>query len=289
MTTNTSLTHRLNETGFPFQEWCFSTIKNINKHDLSTKEYPFVVKSTDYNSIEGSIDILSLRFPQQTIASFKRPIALFAFECKKVNTNIKNWCFISGNREGVDPKTFFTSLCISPSSNKLELKLFDNKGVGFGINNGNSVDIADVVLFGYETNESMKDLNRNQENKIYKSLLQCVSGISAMEMKKPFTIGEVNIDEVEFSKYIGNNYLLFVPVVVTTADLWVAKFTSEKVVNGEIAESDVTWNKKDWVLYDFGLPDYLSHESAELTSRGVFIVNNNYLESFYKDFNPAIW
>lgn len=37
------LTSKLNETGFPFQEWCFSNITNINKGGYNTKEYPFTL------------------------------------------------------------------------------------------------------------------------------------------------------------------------------------------------------------------------------------------------------
>lgn len=281
------LTERLNETGFPFQEWCYEIIKNIDSGYV-VKEYPYTIPSFNGNrpAISGAIDLLSFKYPKNDPFQdcFR---VIFSIECKKSKSGIKNWCFIKTDRGGFLPNTYFVGHAIGEDEAYFE-KSFPINHLNF-FNSNTALTINDVMLQGYEVNHQIDSLNRNQEEKIYKSILQAVHGCRWLELKKTLIIKEISLRRekiVDFEK--RKIHFLFIPLIVTTSDLYVAEFEASNVQAGEIKENKIKWEKKDYVVYDFGLPDYLQNEELELINRAVFIVNDKYFEEFYKKFSPII-
>lgn len=284
------LTERLNETGFPFQEWCYEVIKSLGGTDgerLVTKEYPFTLIGSRLDT-PGTIDLLSLRIPEND--GFHDCFwTLFVIECKKSKPGIKNWCFIKTNRGDKDSKTYFFGRNFEKEEPlTFRLESYPHDRVKFFKGDGGTIN--ETVMFGCEVNHLMNSLNRNQEEKIYNSILQSVHGCAWLEVKNLPIIQELHLSE-DFFISLGKNIrspkpypFLFIPLVLTTADLYVAEFNAFNVNNGEINAGKVKWEKRDWLVYDFGLPDHLQHN--ELISRGVFIVNDKYFQEFYKNFRP---
>lgn len=279
------LTERLNETGFPFQEECFNIIKP-NSHVL-TKEYPYSLGGND-----GSVDILSLKVRADGFDFW----SVFSVECKKSKEGIKNWCFIKTNRGGHNTKPKFVILDLRKDDG-VEKRIMQTRYVCPFDDVSLSADCTvlsedKVVNFGFECNKLVNSLNRNQEEKIYRSVLQSVSGSTYVEKKFPY-IKEFNFtSDRKTGAIFRHNPLktysrvIFLPTVVTTSDLYVASFKSDEVKDGEINDSEIIWNREDWVIYDFGLPDYLQQD--DLTYRAVLIVNNKKLSEFYQALFPSV-
>ncbi|MFA6485795.1 MAG: hypothetical protein WCT40_00280 [Candidatus Magasanikbacteria bacterium] len=284
MTLADLLTERINETGFPFQEECYQFIKDTK--NFVTKEYPY-----SFIGVDGSVDILTLKIPPlDDFGDSFWPI--MSIECKKSKPGIKNWCFIKTDRGGYGTKPLFVVSIVSAES---EAKLsFSSELYSFDrlkFFNDKMVTIDEVVNFGFESNILAESLNRNQEEKIYKSLLQSVSGITYVEKKKFPNIPELRLNEDKINglsrRTLPPSYptIIFIPIVLTTSDLYVANFNPNNVKDGEIDNGSVTWVQKNWVFYDFGLPDYLQQD--ELVYRGVFIVNNKHFPVFYNTLMPS--
>lgn len=287
------LTDRLNETGFPFQEWCFACVKKYSSR-RSLQEFPFTFPlSTDTGTKDvASIDILSLKIPKD---SFHDLCWIFYFiECKKSKSGIKNWCFLKSTRSDKSNSSVFFAGQFCECRNEEEECLdfrgrFFEQSVLFG-------DEIDVAIHGYEVNNNLVSLNRNQEEKIYKSAMQSIRACAWLEAKDTPIIPElVKTEEVQCwtsavlsssgSKY---PYIIFMPVLVTTSDIFVGQFDAGSVLGetGEIHTEDVSWEKKDWVIYDIGLPDWLQNESSPSSTRGVVVVNQDAFEKLLgKDFD----
>ena len=291
MTNDSLLTEKLNETGLPFQEWISNVIKKSEElgKNYIIKEYPFTFPPTVNSQlgISGSIDILAIHFPKDN-HFWDKPWVIYTIECKKSKTSIKNWCFLKSSREGLENETYFV-LSENNQNNPLDFKvqLIDNKTIAFTLLK-NNIDITETVIAGYETNDLIKSLNRSQEEKIYKSLLQVMHGSRFVESKNPLIIKELNFTKEKIESVTNNRSIkvLFVPIVVTTSNLWVANFDPSRVVDGVINPIEVKWEQKDWILYDFGLPDYLRHD--DYINRAVFVVNSGYFPEFINKLSPLI-
>src|SRR5207249_796884 len=85
--------------------------------------------------------------------------------------------------------------------------------------------------------------------------------------------------------------ILYLPVVVTTANLFLASFDPSKVsaTNGTIDLSAVEYEEKKWITYDFPVPDYLKYQSIyhnrkndDVERSTTFVVNSKHWAEFLK-------
>lgn len=276
----TKVTNSFNETGFPFQQWCFEIIKNTilqgEKFEVIS-EYPFTFPPSNgpILGVHGTIDILAVK----KIKLYADYCLLFlVIECKRANKSIKNW-FFTRSKENRLPVFMFSDV-----DNKLNEKMFVSRKVIFpnlGYKNIVDFDYCNQVI---EINDLLTTVNRNQEEKVYKAIKQVNHGVSALERKIPKYIeGITNI--IDLTRVIR---FFYIPVVVTTANLFIADFDFKKIIDGDISDKEIEYTKKKWLTFEFPLPDFISCGSEQdqriaIEKRTTFIVNDKSFEEFLKN------
>ena len=290
-----------NKTGIPFQYWCLSVLRKVSNYQ-GIPEFSFTHPPSSGAQLgrTASIDIVALKTPPSFSRVFFSGLVLFSIECKRANPKIKNWVFSKDpSKENTVLPTYFLKRIKEIGAIKSFEHIIARNGVFPGLGYRSQEDL-DCCLHGIELNESLTNINRNQNETIYKSLLQANHALNALFCK--FQYPFPRIEDLCFPNEKKVNKILFLPIVVTTADLFIADYDPEKVdlKTGEIDKKDIKFNgPKNWVTYEFPLPDYLKHsgemnylpsqEGTEIlidTERiTTFIVNSGHWKEFLEKFN----
>lgn len=290
-----------NKTGIPFQYWCLSVLRKVSNYQ-GIPEFSFTHPPSLGAQLgkSSSVDILALRISPRNGRRWFDGLVLFSIECKRADPEIKNWVFSKdpSKEDAVLPTYFLKTIKDVGSIKSFEHTVARNgvfPGLGY-----NGVQDLDSCLHGVEFNESLTNINRNQNENIYKSLLQTNHALNALFSK--FQYSFPRIEDLWFPKEEEVNKILFLPVVVTTANLFIADYDPEKVdfKTGKINKKDIKFNgPKKWLTYEFPLPDYLKHsgEMSYLPSQEgteilidteritTFIVNSEYWKEFLEKFD----
>lgn len=265
----------LNFSGFPFQHYCADQILKLDQYEVAA-EVPFTYPPTNgpLLGLHGTIDLLAAR-PDASGDT----LLCFAIECKKANDKIKNWVLIPNKQQSPKWPTFVFSL-VEPGERE---QLGSNRGVAFpklGYHKGADFDYC---VNGLEVNTALTSANQDKSEKIYNPLKQVVHGCVAFEATYPKIV-----EGIEYFRREQHRRRLFIPVVVTTANIYVVDFARDQVQHGEIPEGElVLGSPVDWATFEFALPDYLSYEVARnggatrVSKRTVFIVNDKALTKFF--------
>ncbi len=254
----------------------------------------------------SSIDILALKNFSADDFSANRPpkffdgLILFFIECKRADPKVKDWIFTK-DPGGLKLPTFFTKTLI-PANSPHGLYYEIARNVCFpNLNYKRTADL-DFCLQGTEFKSGLTDINRDKDEIIYKPLLQANHALNAIFRKSaiyPPQIEGLNFPLKKTEK------ILFLPVVVTTANLYVANYNPKEVDSktGKIEEKNISFGEpKPYITYEFPLPDYLKYsgkktyntferreieELLDIERSTTFIVNSEYWEKFLKVFD--IW
>lgn len=278
MQDKSKITDRFNETGFPFQQWCLETIRNFGKDHGGWKykavsEWPFTHPPSNgpLLGVHSTADIVAAK----GVSGISDKTLLFlVFECKRANTSIKNWVF---TKDKQDKKPVFI---LSEIDSQLNETIYISRNLTFPNLKYLTSDSFDYCNNVVELNEKFSTLNRNQEEKVYKAIRQVNHSIYALERKKP--------------KYIENlttginlaifRYFVFLPVIVTTANLYIADFDYNGVTRGDVPDKNVNYEEKKWLTYEFPLPDFLGYgrtsDNVAIEKRTTLIVNDKALLDF---------
>lgn len=275
----TKITDYFNETGFPFQQWCLETIRNIDKDHgawihLGIPEHPFTFPKSEGPTlgVHGAIDIVAVR----GVEGMKKSLLFLVIECKRANKDTKNWIFLPDKHEG-KPAFLFSRIISEPFMEEIVVSretTFPELGYSY------SGDF-DYCYQSIEINETQTKINRNQEERIYKSLRQVNHGTCALERKIPKNLHIEGLDRAfNFTRWES---FIYVPVIVTTASLFIANFNYKNIKDGNILPGVVDYQEKKWLTYEFPLPDFISYKTPEglhLEKRTTFIVNHASLVEF---------
>ncbi len=273
-----NLTNLLNQTGFPFQSWSLEIIRNLfskykTQEYLAIPEFPFTFPKTNgpILGIHSSIDIVAV-----TPSSRKKKTLIFLIiESKKADEKIKNWLFLSDKKSA--PPVFSYSKVIDEGKRE---ELYLHRNITFPELGYVSKEDFDHCYQAVEVNKSMLSLNSNQELKVYKALKQANHGCRAVEVQAPKYI-EGLTERIPLKEF---EYFVYIPIVLTTADLFLSEFESGKIISGEISPNDIKYLKKSWLVYDFPLPDFIGFSArngeAIIEKRSTFIVNDKTFEDF---------
>lgn len=257
-----------NKTGIPFQYWCLSILRKVSNYQ-GIPEFSFTHPSSSGAQLgkSSSADILALKIPARNRHQWFNGLVLFSIECKRANPEIKNWVFSKDpSKEDAVLPTYL--LKIVKEKEVGHIKLFEHTIKKEGVFPGlgyNSLENLDCCLHGVEFNNDLTNINRNQNEIIYKSLLQTNHALNALfcKFKYPFP----NIEGLYFPGEEEINKILFLPIVITTANLFIANYDPIKVdfKTGKIDQKDIKFNgPRKWLTYEFPLPDYLKH-SGEIS------------------------
>lgn len=276
----TKVTDRFNETGFPFQQWCLETIRNFDQEYggwryKAVSEWPFTYppSSGPLLGVHSTVDIVAIR----VVSGISEKTLLFlVIQCKRANNSIKNWIFLKENKDK-HPVFIFSDV-----DEELNEKKFITRHLTFpdlGYPAVASFDYCNNVI---EVNDKFSSVNRNQEEKVYKAIRQANLGIYALENKIPKYIENLTTD-ISLDSF---RHFIFLPVVVTTANLYMADFDYKNVNRGDISHQDVKYEEKKWLTYEFPLPDFIGYGKVEprvsIEKRTTFIVNDRAFVDFLK-------
>lgn len=268
----------LNEHGFLFQEKCAEVLKasgNDTKWTVHVQEYPVSVGDKD-----SRVDIVMREHKDK----FRQLYAIV--ECKRVNLNRGCWLF--GAPLGRDSQPFLLSLDGGYAKNGnyyihySQFKLHFDEIVSHLIDNW-WLDI--------QTNGNPKS-SPNPIEDAFRQVCLGVSGI-AQEM------------ELQCRKDPQDIKASFIPVVITTAPLYVARYEADKVdlASGRISFDQVCFSNGDqgesretkWLMVDYPASRSLSPndlyrdangispvELKEIHKRTIFVVNSKHIVEFFR-------
>lgn len=259
-------TDLLNSTGLFFQDYCASVLKSSNLgYSLKTEEpFTFPPSNGPIVGLSGSIDILA-------VYSDSKKSFCFIIECKRAIPSTKNWILFKTKNDS--SRTYFLGKSKGPSGGGAG-------SYGLLLPQLNYTKLEDYELCdrAIEVNQSFDKLSRNQEEKVYRSLVQANHGLAAAFVGMAPLLAEM-CNRSERPMY-------YIPIVLTTANLYLAGFEPSNVNpdDGTLLESHLSYAEKEWVEYEFGLPDYLSalkKDSLLPHRRSTFIVNSRHMKKFF--------
>lgn len=259
----------LNDTGFPFQHWCSEIIANIQGYEAAM-EVPFTFPKSNGPILgtPGQIDILACA--PSTERGWQ---VCLVIECKRASEKIKHWVMLPNPRQSPKWPTLFFS--------NVDYQQGVTRSVVFpdlGYLRGSDFDYA---IHGIELNSKLA-VNRESEEKMFKPMKQVAHASRGLESQVPTIIEEINAFRPENRKNT-----LYIPVIVTTADLYLGSFSVGDVLNGDIEPSKLKLGEpKKWLTFEFPLPDYLSYNlqrdggTITVGKRTLFVVNAKSLSEF---------
>lgn len=264
----------LNDSGFPFQHACAHRIALLDGYQLAV-EVPFThpVTNGPLVGLHGTSDIIAVH-PARSADL----LVCFVIECKRASARIKNWVFVTNQRQSPRWPTFIYSTQLPAQGNQLAV----TRSVTFpelGYQRGRDFDFC---VNWVETNAALNELNRDQTQRIYAPLKQAAHGTRALEAVAPKLV-----EGIEYFRLPSFTQTLYVPTVVTTAAIYVVTIPADRVVDGELTpDSLVLGEPRKWTTVEFGMPDYLGYSvrrgtgQTGVTKRTIFVVSDRHLEEF---------
>ena len=265
------LCNALNEQGYLFQEACVNVLKKSDSEwEVEFEEYPVAFREQD-----TKIDII-LRWKR-----YDEPYIYAILECKRADPSYRCWLF------GASGELLYANHC---------------------------------TVFTYQHGKP-RVMNLNVINQIYHvpSWMEVKRPIDKRRLSSPQNIedsfgqvlrGLAGFANEQFKLRIrveSKPRLIFIPIVVTTATLYVANYASDniEISTGQISKEKISFGELqgppeqiDWVIADYGAgPNVLPDESGAqmdttnpkelqwFKQRSIFIVNSCHLDSFSNTFS----
>jgi hypothetical protein len=282
----TNLTNEINQQGGLFQDACRNLLENSEGYtDWTVEDVEHPVSNSDG---ERRIDIV-LRSSQRADGLDLRAIV----ECKRVNPDRAAWVFPVqrmdlpefefGNFATLE-STYETSGVKAPKSSAEPIR-FSNPSEG--------PIICDTGYF------AIKEKRANGRNSASQPIEEaCRQALS----------GSYGLKNELYSQYLKQRISFrakFIPIIVTTAPLFVAQYKHSDVdiKTGKINEDKIYFGSSDpepveWLVVDYpagntidpnAVPDGLTTVNTgrlgRMMRRSVFIVNSGYLKQFFKILN----
>ncbi len=260
------ITALLNQTGSFFHDYCAELLRSLPLGLSLRTEEPFTYPPSNgpLLGLSGSMDLLA-------VYADSRKSFCFSIECKRVLPDAKCWVFFKTKEDAA--RAYFVCLSEGPTGTHVQR-------VGLTLSRLAYTSLDDYELCNrvFELNEDLKNLNKRREEKAYRSLLQANHGLVATLVGK-------RADLVKMSNG-SKKPMYFVPIVLTTARLYLAKFDSGKidVATGQVLANGADYEEKRWIECEFGLPDYLASPTGDLfRRRSTFVVNSLNVREFFEN------
>ena len=262
----------LNTTGAYLQARVFEA---LSRGPYKVKhEYPFAI-----NGKQGKADIVAVF---QTSGTSN---VLLLFEIKKADPDMKHWIFF---KQKETQHSFFSYQSIKrfPTVSPPNAFYIRTWFPGLGNLTSSSLPIYDMV---YEINDTWKSIFKRQDN-AEKAMSQVNHGL--------FSCFSNFYKTQEHLEFTPENFTLFIPVVVTSANLYEAKFEPSDISlkTGEIDTDKFQVEEKEWIAYNYALEDYLqknmhvlnpeidclkpSVSSYQIPKSLTFVVNSDHFDQF---------
>jgi len=273
----------LNTTGVLLQQRIHTM---LSRGPYRTKyEYPYTL-----GDISGRADVIA-------VGESDEKAVFFSIEVKKAAKEKKHWIFF---RQEEKQSALFPYWCeepfvqVSPQQQVFIPTWFPRLG---------NLRRDDLTLYDtvFEVNETWTSVFRGERrDAAEKAMSQANTALTACYRDYPTV-----------SAAFGNvrkRYAIFIPVVVTSANLYEAKFDPKDVdiETGEIDVKKLQCTPKEWVAYNFALPGYLREHlfvlegfdennkprfaaATTLEKNITFAVNSSYFGKFVEDITKEIY
>jgi len=255
------LKNSLNETGFFLQKKIEEILKDSKTAGWALKycDRPFAYppRNGPIKGSEGRVDIIAEKMCSAGLG--------YSFiECKRANPEYCDWVFFPAYEQ----RQFFYSL-------------HNKKSVGCG--SIRISDFHDSVLCDIGVGIKEKGTDRgnrkvadaNEIEKVCEQTCHALVGVGVTDLSLR-----------------SNDHLQFFPLVITTANLFIAEYDAENIdiSNGKIATVNLQLKSVDWIYFNYPMPQYL-HFANEISPNfarkaTVIIVNSKKAEEFLGKFQP---
>lgn len=238
------LIHVLNVHGYAFQYSVLKAAENLYETGLSpwvfeAAEFPVSLKDTPLH-----IDF---------ILRNKNESSYFVAECKRCDTSLSNWCFI---------KAPYVSRGASSGRERIVRELIFKKRESSVIKTGlqwitRSSEIYHLPFELKNRDKGEGHYGRGQINEAVTQVLRGLNGLIdlAIESAKKSNRAFLTFDSSD------NLYASFMPVVFTTAKLWVCDcdISTGDIESGKVDIGEAKLKEKKWLYYQYGQSPALKH------------------------------
>src|SRR5579859_6621944 len=199
---------------FHFNTIALSALLALTASGLQPKSpSPFRAPMGPLLGVHGSIDLLAARPDSQD----DMPVC-FVVECKRANEKIRNWLLLPNRQQRPRWPTFIFS--DTPTGERERLGV--TRGITFpGVGLTKPGDFT-YCINGVEVNTALTNTNKDPSEKIYNPLKQVVHGSVAFETTYPKVV-----EGVDYFRDAEHSRRVFIPVILTTANIYVANFSPE--------------------------------------------------------------
>ena len=240
---------------------------------VSKREHPYssmnIINETIPQILEGTIDVFA-------VAKVSDDTSLcLCIECKKANPKQKHWVFeLRTTGDEIYRFVYYDA--------KLKALNYE-KNIFFPSLGYKGMEYFDKAIQVYQFKDLSGELSRDAQEMAYHSLKQANQAIKA------FAPAEQEIFRLLRTHVTS---ILYLPVVVTTANLWTTEYKPEDVSweTGEVENDKLDLKGKNWVHYEFPLPVNLKlkgREDLEFEKRPTFVVKAdkfpNFINNLLKD------
>lgn len=253
MNKNGIFSKSLNNTGF-FLELAFLDFANNYEPFITETQVPFTNNWSGMEPINGVMDFLCLYLKTG------RPLVYYSIECKKADPSRKEWVFFKRNEDEAESILFYKN------NNAASPKVIKGKIIYSPICD------RGIQIVGSKPTSPEYNINKDP---IYNSAIQAQNGIKYLIYKEGYQGRALE------NYGSGANNVIYVPIVITTADLYVYKtnFCDLDISKGSVDENKAEFEQKNWIEYSLPVPEYLQIKGADRNS--VFIINSNYVKDFF--------
>jgi hypothetical protein len=276
MLTPEQIINNLNLTGNFLEASIFAELEK-NDHFLVTAEWPF-----SQPAFQGTADLIAMNY---NVTWDSEPLVFFAIECKKAKSDQKVWVFDKSRSK----RDLYHPMIRINNEEKITYDartgyLLPNLGI-------NRIEDAPIYNKGYELRDNDGNLNRNDSERIFTSLTQAnkaAIGVVKSNYKNIFKVSQMTFE---------NRPIAIIPIVITNAELKTITYDPAKVdqKTGEVKAEDVTFENRDWVIFDYALSNELQLMGENLNTkstiqpikRPTYIVSASSAVSFMQELASA--
>lgn len=252
----------LNLTGVFLEAKVFDALQ-ANTAVKAKREEPYSTMTSEH--FEGTIDVLATSMVSSDTA------LCLSIECKKANPEQKHWVFEKRNDQS-EPEYYPFDYKNKEGAISYEKNIFF-PSLGY-----DGMKFFDKAIQVYEFKEIDGFPSRNQVEKAYNAVKQANEATSSYIDDDSRVYDSLGRKEKELN-------ILFLSIVVTTANLWTTKYSVSDVgwKEGTIQGDKLELEAKKWVIYEFPLPYHLRTRTSlgiGPIKRPSIIVNAENLEEF---------
>lgn len=249
-------THSLNIQGIFFQKLIASIIIRHGKVDFVTEEYPVEYPPGNKNirGLESRLDIHA-RIKDQIHNSARINLLI---ECKKANPEFVDWIFFekSISTERDDQPINFLEVTCDVSEGQPPKPRFDVV----------SRYLASYKIAG-EARETRGDYENYKGGNKTKTSNTAITEAANQVVLATHSIAEEHLEFLGRFEDSKNPVLthLYLPVIVTTANLFICKFDPQNtsMTTGTISHHNVNLERQDYLFYEYPIPTHLQIKTDE--------------------------